>query len=145
MKCRRLLKRFLGYACFHLSPFFPVLISAFLDNLNGEFDGSAYNLPFNAVVPFNMDSVSGWYLTWFYQFSVGFAYCVEMITVATYFGCFCYYIIAMCKHFSLLIDSIRLDSRQIHAKKNTRNRHQMWLNARAKLERAIEMHIDIYE
>lgn len=145
MKCRRLIKRFLCYGCIHLSSFLPVLISVFIDMFNGEFDGSAYNLPFNVIVPFNMESVWGWLLTWFLQLNESFKYNVQMITTTTQFVCFCYYIVTMCNHFNLLIDSIRFDSQQIQTEKNVQNRQQMWFGAKAKLQRAIEMHVDIYE
>lgn len=145
MKCRRLIKRFLYYGCIHLSTFLPLLIFVFIDIFNGEFDGSAYNLPFNVFVPFNMETVSGWLLTWFLQLNESFKYNIQMITTTIQFVCCCYYIVTMCNHFNLLIDSIRTDSQQIQAKKNSQNRQQMWHVARAKLQRAIEMHVDIYE
>lgn len=145
MKCRRLTKRFLCYGCVQLSLFLPILISVFLDIFNDEFDGLAYNLPFNAVVPFNMESISGWLLTWIYQFNESISYGVQMITTTTHFTSFCCYIMAMCAHFNLMIDSIRHDSQQIQTEKNKQNHHQMWLNARAKLQRAIDIHVDIYE
>lgn len=145
MKCRRLTKRFLRYGCVHLSTFLPVLISVILDIFHDEFDGSAYNLPFNAVDPFNRESISGWLLAWFYQFNESFGYNIHMITTTTHFACFCYYIAAMCNHFKLMMDSIRLDAQQIQVEKIIEYRHQMWLNAREKLQRAVEFHIDIYE
>lgn len=145
IKSRRLLKRFLYYGCVHLSTFLPVLITAFTDILNGEFGRSAYDLPFNVVVPFNMESVFGWLITWLYQFIACSLYLVQMITTTACFIGFCQYIMAMCAHFDLLIDSIRSDSKEIHAENNTQIQRQMWLNVKAKLQQAIEMHIDIYE
>lgn len=145
MKCRRLTKRFLCYGCIHLSTFLPVLITVLWDNFHSEFDESAYNFPFNVAVPFNLQSISGWLLAWFYQFNECFSYGVQMITTTTCFTCFCYYIIAMCNHFGLIIESIRSDSQEILLKRNMQNYHQMWLNTRAKLQRSIEMHIDIHE
>lgn len=144
-KWHRLMKSFLCYALFHVSSFLPVLISALFGNFNGKFDGSAYNLPFNEAVPFNLDSISGWLLAWFYQFNECVSYGVEMITVTTCFSCFCYYIMVMCDHFNLLINSIRLSSQGIHSINRTQNCHQIWVNVRSKLQRAIELHIDIYE
>lgn len=145
VKCRRLIKRFLYYGCAHLSTFLPVLIFVIVDIVNGEFDGSAYNLPFNVVVPFNMESVLGWLLTWLYQFMESSTYNINMIITTTYIVCFCHYIIAMCKHFDQFCDSVRFDSQRIQVEKNSRNRQRMWLNAKGKLQRAIELHVNIYE
>lgn len=145
MKCRRLLKRLICYGCVHLSTFLPVLLTAFLDIFNDNFDGSAYNLPFNAVVPFDLESISGSLLAWFYQLNECFSYLVQMITTTAYFSSFCCYIMAMCGHFNWMIDSIHLDSQQIQMQKSAEKRHQMWLNVRAEYQRAIGLHIDIYE
>ena len=145
MKCRRWMKGFAYFGCFHQLTFLPILIFVFIDIYNGKFDGSKYNLPFNAVVPFNKESVSGWLLTWFYQLNQSFAYSGQMLTITIHFVCFCYYIMTMCNHFNLLIDSIRFDTQQIQAKNNTQIRHQIWMNARAKFQQAIELHVDIYE
>lgn len=144
MKCRRLIKRFLCYGCVHLSTFLPVLIFIVIDIFNSEFDGSAHNLPFNVYVPFNMESIWGWLFVWFLQINESFTYNIQMITTTTQFVCFCYYIVTMCNHLNLLIDSIRLDSQDIRARENIENQI-LWLDARAKLQRAIEMHADIYE
>lgn len=145
MKCRRLTKRFLCYGCIHLSIFLPVLVFVFIDIFKGEFDGSAYNLPFNTVVPFDMHTVSGLLFVWFLQLNESFTYNVHMITTTTQFVCFCYYIFAICDHFNHLIDSIHFDSQQIQMVSNRETRQQMWLNARVKLQRAVEIHVDVYE
>lgn len=145
MKCRRLTKRFLFYGCIHLSTFLPILIFVFIDIFKGEFDGSAYNLPFNTIVPFDMQTVSGLLLTWLLQLNESFTYNVHMITTTTQFVCFCYYIIALCNHLNLLINSMRFDTQKIQMEKNTQARQQMWLDAKVKLQRAIEIHIDVHE
>lgn len=110
-----------------------------VDIANGEFYGSAYNLPFNEVVPFNMNSIFGWILTWFCQLNVQHA------NDHNNDQCFCPYIVAMCTHFSLLIDRLRFDSQQIPAEANAPNRQRLWLNAKVELQHASELHADIYE
>lgn len=144
-KCHQLMKRFFYYVCVQLLTFTPVLIFVLWDMVQNDFDGNKLNLPFNAIGPFNMDSKLGWLLTYFYQLSECASYTIGMVILSSYFMCCSYYIIAMCNHFHLLIESARFLSQEIQAEKIARNRQRMWLNVKAKLQRVIEMHVDIYE
>lgn len=144
-KCRQAIQRFLCYGCFHLPTFIPILILVLFDIFNGEFDGSAYNFPFNTSVPFDAESILGWLFIYLYQLSECASYFIGMMAPTSCFICCCWYVIAMCKQFEQLIESIRFLSRQTKIEKNSRNRQRLWLNAKGKLQQAIELHVDIYE
>lgn len=133
------------YGCSQLLPYFNPLIVAILGICNGNFDSSAFNLPLNVVVPFNTDAAIGWLVFWFFQFNLALTYAVGMILITTHFAGFCYYIIATCNHFDLSIDSISFDCERIQQEKNRQKHSKMWCDAREKLKKTIEMHVEIYE
>lgn len=154
LKCRQLVKILLYYGCVQLSSFLGALIRPFFDiflknNDNKSIDTSEWNLPFAVVMPVNMQTISGWFVAWFYQLNTSIAYGVYMITTTTHFVCLCYWIVGMCNHFSRLIESIRNDTQQIEMQKNNNEEEQQqakrWQKAKAKFQRAIEMHVNIYE
>lgn len=104
----------------------PFLLNIFM----GDADPSVWNLPANTAVPFNTQSIFGWLLTYFYQSNMSLIYFVYLIITTTHFACCCYYIIAICDHFEQLITSIQADS--MH-------------KADEKFQRAIQLHVKIYE
>lgn len=145
MKCRKFSKFFFYYGCGHVSSFSTALILAIYDICNGKTDTSAWNLSFNVVLPFDTRSIFGWFLDWLYQFSMVINYAICMILSATHFACFCYYIIATCSQFDLMIDALRFDCEQIQKEKNIRKHMKMRQNAMEQLQQAIDMHSQIYE
>lgn len=145
MKCNELIGFFFKYACFHMSSFTAELILAIFDMCIGNTDTSAWYLSFNIVLPFDTQSIFGWFLDWAFQSSSAVVYGFSMILTTTHFVCFCYYIIATCNHFGQLIDSLQFDCEQIRKVKNTQNDPSMWYEAKRKLQKAIELHINIHE
>lgn len=136
LKCRQCVRIFFFYFCGLLSTFFLALIFAILDICFGKTDTSAWNLPFNVVVPFETESVLNWLLEWLFQISSGFSYTVRMILTTTHFVCCCYYIMAVCEHFNWEIDSVR---------QHNNTEQQIWQKIREKLQHAVGLHINIYE
>lgn len=134
MKYRRFSKKIFCYGCLQLSTFITPLLQPISEIYMGTVDTSTWNLPFNIASPFNMQTIAGWLLTWFFQVNVSLAFAICMILMTIGFVGSCFYISSMCKHFELLINSMRLDTEQ-----------KMWLNVKLKLQQAIERHIDIYE
>ena len=141
----KLTKIFFCYGCCQVLTFTTALFRAIFDICNGKTDTSAWKLPTNITLPFDTQSVYGWLLNWFLQINVGIAYSLSIILISTHFACFCFYIVATCKNFDLLIDSLHIDIEQIQQEKNTQKHPKMWQNAKEKLQQAIEMHITIYE
>lgn len=134
-KYREFSKKMFYYGCFQISTFVTPLLQPIVEICIGNVDITAWSLPFNVVVPFDMrESILGWLLTWFFQVNVSFAYGLCMIIMTTDFVGSCYYTISICNHFELLINSMHLNTEQ-----------QIWPNVKAKLQRAIEQHIKLYE
>lgn len=111
----------------------------------GEFNGTAYNLPFNAAVPFDVQTISGWLLTWCFELNESLSYEMQIITTTIYFACFCNYIIAVCMHLDQLLDSVEFHSRQMQVEQIAQNRHRLRQTVKIKLQRAVETHVDIHE
>lgn len=130
---------------FHMSTFMTEIIRAISDICIGNTNASAWNLSFDTVLPFKASTVFGWFLDWGFQSNIGFTYAMCMILTTTHFVCFCYYIIAICNHFELMIDSMRFDCKEIQKEKNIHKHLEMWRSAREKLKQAIEMHANIHE
>lgn len=145
MKCRKIMKQFLCFGLILQVTIFSALISALFGIFFGDSDPSDWNLPFMIVSPFDENTILGWFLTWFYQFNMCVMYFTYLFTTTTHFLCCCYYIMAICAHFNRLIMSINFDSTQIRKEKNIQKHQQMWHDAMQKLQRAIEIHANIYE
>lgn len=79
----------------------------------GDMDTTTWNLPFNMVVPFNMETLGGWLLGWLLQLSINLSYTLGISISTMNFAGFCHYIVAICNHFEVLIDAIRLDVEQM--------------------------------
>lgn len=140
MKCRKTTKQF---ACFGLIlqvSIFSALISGLFNIYMGDSDPSTWSLPFMIVSPFDTNSILGWFLTWFYEFNMSVMYFTYLFTTCSHFLCCCYYIIAICDHFSTIIHSIK-----VRKEKNIQNNQQRCDDALEKLNRAIETHNNVYE
>lgn len=75
--------------------------------LNGDYDTSKWLLPWSVPFDTNNLTVFQWYLLWFTQFSFGFAYSSSTLTVTSFFVCGCFYLTALCDHFTFLIETIK--------------------------------------
>lgn len=134
LRYREFSKRMFYYGCFQISTFITPLLQPIIEICMGNIDMTAWNLPFNMKTPFDMQTISGWLLTWFFQVNVSIAYGTGMIIMTSDFVGSCYYITSICNHFEMLINSTFLDTEQ-----------QLWSNVQGKIQRAIQQHTKIYE
>lgn len=111
----------------------------------GIFDASQLSLPMNLVVPFNTETILGWYTLWLIEFNLGIAYILPMTSITSYFVSCCCYIVAVCNHFSFLIQSIKKNLKQIRMEKNPLARQRNDRKITEQFVRAIEMHVDSFE
>lgn len=146
VKCRELTKRVLVFLCIEMSTILTMLIAALIDIFLGHADDtSKWNLPIELVVPVDTTRIFGWILNWFFQFDMCFVYLVHMITTTTHFAGCCYYIMTMCAHFERIMTSIQNDAEKVKAEELIQKRQKIWNNAEEKLQRAIQLHVRIYE
>lgn len=142
MKCRKVTTYFYNYGCFHMSSFITPVALAIFDICNGNKDTSGWTLQFNMILPVDKQSVVGWFFNWFFQTVSCLAYITSVVLTTSHFACFCYYIIAACDHFDLLMASLRFDD---EPHQSSQGRLKMGRKAKEKLRRAIEVHMQIYE
>lgn len=146
VKCRELTKRVLVFLCIEMSTILAMLIAALVDIFVGHADDtSKWNLPIELVVPFDTAKIFGWILTWFFQFDMCFVYLVHMITTTTHFAGCCYYITTMCAHFDQVLASIQSAAKKARGVEIEQKRQIIWNDAEKKLQRAIQLHVKIYE
>lgn len=135
-KCFRFTRLMVCYGVVNLSPVVIAFVYAVYCMRTGNWDTTTWNLPLNIAFPFEA-TVWGWLLKWSFEISTFFTYACCMIMPTTYFACFCQYIVAICKHFELLVDDIRCDVERFQCKP-TRQIHK-------KLSQLIEHHVNLLE
>lgn len=145
MKCRKLSRILFYYGAWQVACFVLALIIPLVDIIKGNTDTSKWFLPLMLLVPFDISTVSGWLWDWHLQFHIAIGYNGSAVLTSSHFACFCCYIVAMCDHFELVVESLRVDYGRIQMEKNTGKHPYMWCKAREKLQRCIEMHVNIYE
>lgn len=145
-KCFLFTKRMLKYIYFHQMANVAALGYAISCICKNDFETSTWNLPFNLVVPFDTRPVWGWLLKWLFELSCGFAYTLGMIIPTSYFFCFCLYIVAICNHFELMVDMIRLDIKKVQSGRRKRRKCvKMWIKIRKNIFQMIDIHSNVVE
>lgn len=144
-KCREFTK-ILSY-CTFLNAILPVcsLIHSIYDIINGNYDTSAWILPFRISVPFNTDCIWGWYLLFFITINLAFAYALAMSSLTSYFISCCFYISAVCQHFDLIIASVEEDVALNQDEKNLFKYMKREKKIKENLCKAINIHTEMYE
>lgn len=143
-KCRKFTKMLM--TCCVVSNQIPImfaLIHAVYGICVGNFDASAIDLPMNVVLPFDTRTIWGWGLLWMLQFNAFNSYPLIMVLTTTYFTCFCFYLIAICDHFNLLIESIRREVDAIQMETNQRG--EQWQHVKKTIFRAVDVHVKMFE
>lgn len=152
-KCRKYTFRLGCYVLVHTSVF-PISITHALYCLSrGDKDTSAWFMAYPVLLPFDMDTVSGWMMTWACEWCMGLAYTLSVTSVTAYFVSCCFYIDGMCDHFNFMMQSISKEfaKNQLKEKSNV-SKHQsnvedqsFLINVRQKLKDAVQLHIRIFE
>lgn len=132
-KCRNLVRKMSAWVLINHTMTFLSLIVSLYFILIGDFDTSKWILPLDLVVPFNTESLFGWYLLWFYNLQINIAYSVCLSLTVSHFICGCMYLIGMCDHLSLLAQLIREEA-------NTRD-HQI----RQTFGEVVKAHVNLFE
>lgn len=112
-KCQRYTKIFCFYIVINQCQFVSSIVFSIFDMLNGNLDTSEWSLPFDMIAPFDTSVIWKWYILWFIQFNIGFAYVSGITLITTYFVCCCLYIGAICEHSEHLFESIAEEVQQV--------------------------------
>lgn len=144
-KCRKYTQRLSYFIIFHTSIFPIVLIYALFCIASGNYDTSKWNLAVYVVVPYDQTSVWGWFLTWFIILFMACAYALCMTTITSLFVSCCYYIYAMCDHFSVLINSVSLTVEQMQTQVTKSKIRKLRQQMHNQLCDMIKLQVKIYE
>lgn len=144
-KCRNFNDRFVKFVFVNQQMYIAALFYSFYCMIVSNFDTSTWILPFTVWVPFDTTIVIGWYLLWFIQFSMGVAYSASQTTITSYFVCCSYYIGAICDHFNLLMDKVRVEVEENKSEKNPVAYQQRYRRIEEFLSKAVEVHCNAYE
>lgn len=144
-KCRNCVRMLLIFVLCHQCSFLAALFYSFYCIAVGNFDTQTYFIPLHVSLPFNTKILWKWYLLWFSEFNMGFAYAISLVAVTSYFVSCCFYLSAVCAHVNFVISSIGnhfpenlKKSRPFHQRMNTRKAKQL-------LNKAVEMHVQMLE
>lgn len=113
--------------------------------LAGNMGPSTWLMPFVLAMPFRTDTLSGWYMMWFFTSSMDFCYISCMSSITLYFVSTCFYIEAMCEHFKFLLHSIELDVMRSQQDVNAHNDRKIVVQINSLVRRVVELHVQIYE
>lgn len=100
-------------------------------------------------VPFDTNTVWGWYLMWFFQFNISICYVSCTITITTYFICCCIYIDAICEHFRYLYDctmeNVEKNRNENENEKNPQECERRRFVINEQMSKVVEIHAKIFE
>lgn len=144
-KCRKYTRQISSYfyvnECIFLIPPLFSLYNIFTGNL----DVSTWALPMDLSVPFDTNTLWGWYLMWFFQFNISICYVSCTITITTYFVCCCIYIGAICEHFRFMYDFAMENVEQNRNEKNPQEYERRRFLINEQMGKAANIHAKIFE
>lgn len=114
----------------------------------GNLDTSTWVLPFSLSVPFNTETILGWYILCFIQFFMGISYSSCISTTTSYFISGCFYIDAICDDFDALIDSLKDGTQPNDGMKRSQPMKltkKMYASLVMKFRKAVEINVKLYE
>lgn len=142
-KCRKYAKAAAIFVIMHPSAIMPTFLYSIYCVAIGSFDASKLFLPFHLMVPFNIQSIWGWYLLCMIQYNLGMVYIFCMVSIISYFVCCCFYIDASCEYFGHLIRSMDGLISRTHKTKDMWKLLKMYRKATGKIKKAVELHVNI--
>lgn len=126
-------RQFTKYMSYYIVAHQSIVMASFLYSVYcicvGNRDTSTWILAFNIVVPFNSQSIFGWYFKWFINLAMSISYALLLTSITSYFVCCCLYIHAICRHFHLIKNLIANNDKSIH-------KH---------IKQAVDIHVNVNE
>lgn len=144
MKCQKYTNLIAGFILMNQIMYTWPFLQSIYGVCIGHINVSAWNLPFGLVVPFDMTTLWGWYLAWFLEYNMAFAYSTAMVATTSYFVALCIYITAICDHFDFYIESNRRIIEKIQYERNGRKKLKLTQQVAETFTDAIKIHIQIH-
>lgn len=108
-------------------------------------DASTWPTIYDIYVPFDTDTVPGWYVQFFFGDLMEICYFMTMVLPTAYFICCGVYIRTMCEHFLKLMGSMQRTIEQQKDDTNPQKRLQNYRQIKTQFAKAIRIHMEIYE
>lgn len=146
LQCRKYTKQIIYFVLIRQVLYFIVYCtSSIFFILFGNTDTSTWGLPMKMAFPFSSKTILGWYLAWFIEMNIIFAYDLVFVLLPSFFCCCCLYIVAICDHFNLLIQSCHEDNELILTEKRPGETVKIQQRFIAKFIKSIEIHVRAVE
>lgn len=111
----------------------------------GTFDASTLPLNFKLAVPFDYETIWGWFVMWGMQFSMTLGYGLSLVSITSFFvGC-CNYLSAIRDQFEFSILSTKIATETSQNETNPQNRKLLEVKITEKLTESIKIHINLLE
>lgn len=112
---------------------------------SGNTDASTWPVVFKMSFPFDTKTIIGWYLLLIYTTCRDLAYIICLSLGTTQFIGLCIYIVAICDHFDSVMQMVQTNIEQNLHEKNPGKFIETNAKINAQINKAIEVHIQIYE
>lgn len=96
-------------------------------------------------VPFDTKTIYGWYLLLFTLICMDISYLTCFLLASTQFIGLCIYILAICEHFDLVMQTVQASVEQNLHEKNQQKFEETNTEIIAKCHEAIQIHVKINE
>lgn len=144
--CRKFTKTILGlYIVSVISIFSTFFIYSIYSMVIGKCDLLKWPLPFDMTVPFDTDTIFGWYTFWFIQMAISIVYGLCTGSIVSYFFCCCLYIATLCDHFGYIVKSIDENIAKYRATTNSWKIGRIIQQIEQQMHDAIKAHIKMNE
>lgn len=129
----------------HLQVFLLALPFTIYHVYSGNPVETTMEMPLHIWVPFDLTTLSNWYLYWFIQVNMGITYCLCVVLITSYFLTCCFYIVAACDHLKSIARSINDDVKRRQLEIDPIKRQQIYGEIKKKLRELVHLHGVIYE
>lgn len=125
--------------------YLPVFLRSLYLVITGNFDASELILPYNLIMPFDIETVWGWYLYFYFSASIAFSFSSAMIPVTTFFVSCSKYIGALCEHFTLLAETIDKNVESRIDEQNSFKRVLIDKKIQQTYSEMVTLHVELFE
>lgn len=113
--------------------------------VTGNFDAAQLVLPYNLYMPFDTQTLCGWYLFWFICASMSFAFVSILVPVTGYFVSCYHYIAAISEHIDILAASINRDIDEATSQRNPDKKATIFNKMHNTFSEFVEIHEASYK
>lgn len=145
-KCRKFSKVIgITSIAYNQSIYVWALISSIYRILTGNTDASTWPVLVELSVPFDTNTIYGWYLLLVLLICTDLAYFASLILGTTQFVGSCIYIAAICEHFDEIMQTVQANIEKYRNEKDPWEYKKLRANINSQIHKAVRIHSGIYE